>query len=161
MNIFVLDENPELAAYYLCDEHIVKMCLETAQILSTVSGGPYKSTHANHPCTIWARSGSDNYRWLVSHGLAIGCEYTARFGKEHKSAEVIRAICEPPPTVPPGSTPFALAMPDQFRVPGDAVASYRRYYKSKSFATWKRSPRPFWWPEEIHPLRGQPFKGKL
>ena len=35
MNIFILDENPKIAAEYHCDKHVVKMILESAQMLST------------------------------------------------------------------------------------------------------------------------------
>ena len=35
MNIFVLDENPVIAAKMACDKHIVKMILESAQMLCT------------------------------------------------------------------------------------------------------------------------------
>lgn len=36
MNIFVLDYNPKFAAEYHCDKHVVKMILESAQILSSI-----------------------------------------------------------------------------------------------------------------------------
>ena len=36
MNIFILDENPVKAAEYHCNKHVVKMILESAQMLSTV-----------------------------------------------------------------------------------------------------------------------------
>lgn len=35
MNIFVLDSSPVLAAQYQCDKHVVKMIVESAQMLST------------------------------------------------------------------------------------------------------------------------------
>jgi hypothetical protein len=35
MNIFVLDKNPEIAAKYHCDKHVLKMILESGQMLST------------------------------------------------------------------------------------------------------------------------------
>jgi hypothetical protein len=35
MNIFILDKNPKIAAEYHCDKHVVKMILESAQMLST------------------------------------------------------------------------------------------------------------------------------
>ena len=68
MNIFVVDIDPSKAAQSLCDKHVVKMVLETAQILSTISGGPYRPTHANHPCVLWAGATKRNYLWLVEHG---------------------------------------------------------------------------------------------
>ena len=35
MNIFILDKDPKLAAQMLCDKHIPKMIIESAQMLST------------------------------------------------------------------------------------------------------------------------------
>lgn len=71
MNIFVLDYTPQKAAEYHCDKHVVKMILESAQILCAVhhkngdSNVPYKLTHKNHPCTIWAGESRSNYLWLT------------------------------------------------------------------------------------------------
>lgn len=143
MNIFVLDFDPRIAAQYLCDQHIVKMCLETAQILSTVNGGPYKSTHMNHPCTIWTRSGLSNYEWLVEHGKEIADEYTRRFNKVHGAEEVIYALADPLVKIPPGKTDFVLCMPDEYKT-ADPVSSYRAYYKSKTFAKYNHSQKPEW-----------------
>ena len=66
MNIFYLDRDPELAAIYQYNKHVVKMILESAQMLCTAhhcygdaeqkANVPYKQAHLNHPSTIWARS---------------------------------------------------------------------------------------------------------
>jgi len=72
MNIFYLDHNPVLCAQYHCDAHVVKMILESAQLLSTAhreTDSPYadfcyKSTHKNHPSAIWVRESTDHYSWL-------------------------------------------------------------------------------------------------
>ena len=56
MNIFVLSKNPQIAAHLHCDKHVVKMILETAQLLYSahpVIPGGYKRTHVNHPCAVW------------------------------------------------------------------------------------------------------------
>ena len=133
MNIFVLHTNPEIAAQMLFDKHVVKMALETAQILSTINGGPYKPTHANHPCVLWAKEAIDNYIWLVRHGLSICNEYQYRYGKEHKCEEIICVLQQPLANINilPGATPWALCMPDQYKTE-DPVESYRAYYKSKA-----------------------------
>ena len=92
MNIFVLDYNPTRAAKMQCDKHVVKMALETAQLLCTAFPGgtaPYKLTHFNHPCAIWCRESLKNYNWLIDHGIALCDEYQHRYGKTHKSKEVI------------------------------------------------------------------------
>ncbi len=149
MNIFILDSNPVKAAQYLCDKHIVKMCLEAAQMLSTISGGPYKPTHTNHPCTIWARETLGNYRWLVVHGIAIGDEYRYRYGKDHKSMEAIKACIAYRPNESLVVTPFAQAMPEEYRNE-DAVKAYRDYYMSKrAFCDWTKRDYPEWFLERL------------
>jgi hypothetical protein len=145
MNIFVIDKDPVRAAIMLFDKHIVKMALETAQLLSNVNNGPYKLTHVNHPCTKWLMQGVENYDWLVQHGIAICKEYTFRYGKEHKCEEVIMALETPLIQLPKGYTDFVLCMPDEFKT-DCAITSYRQYYKSKSsFATWTKRDPPNWW----------------
>jgi hypothetical protein len=149
MNIFVLDKDPYRAAEMLCDKHVVKMCLETAQILSTINDGPYKPTHMKHPCTLWAGEFMGNYRWLVAHGKGIAMEYEHRYGKRHKSEEIIYALDWPLKLLPEGHSDFALAMPDQYKTK-DAVESYRNYYMSKKdFCNWTNREIPEWFLEKL------------
>lgn len=148
MNIFILDDNPITAAQYQCDKHVVKMVLETAQILSTINGGPYKPTHAHHPCVLWAAEALGNYEWLVEHGKALSQEYAERYGKIHKSTAVIYSLAEPVITLPQGRTDFVQCMPEHFRTT-DTVTAYRHYYHSKMFAAWERGRvEPWWWKME-------------
>lgn len=136
MNIFALDHNPQVAAAMLTDVHKVKMVLEAAQMLCSVFEpgiAPYKRTHYNHPCTVWARTSRRNFDWLVTHGLAIATEYTKRYGKVHKSQAVIEWCRDNAAllTFPRSSlTPFAQAMPEQYRQ-ADGVAAYRAYYDAE------------------------------
>jgi hypothetical protein len=151
MNIFILDTDPTLAAQYACDKHVVKMVLETAQLLSTVAHvngieAQYKPTHKNHPCTLWAGKSKSNAEWLIAHGVALGKEYTRRYGKVHKSSLVIADLAALPSALPDlGLTPFAQAMPDIYRN-ADPVVAYRKYYKTAKadIATWKTAT-PNWW----------------
>ena len=82
MNIFYLDKDPVKAAQLQYNKHVVKMILESAQMLCTVhryfgnEDVPYKSTHLNHPSTVWARTNNRNYMWLYQHMMALGDEYT-------------------------------------------------------------------------------------
>ena len=99
----------------------------------------------NHPCTIWVRSSIQNYEYLVSLGIALGEEYTYRYGKTHKSVEeVIKKL--PDIDLPDrGLTPFAQAMPDEYKN-GDGIQAYRKYYlqdKYNLFA-WKNREVPEW-----------------
>lgn len=147
MNIFVLDTDPAVAARLHLDKHVVKMPLETAQMLSTVNGGyPYKATHKNHPCTLWAGQSKGNYSWLVNLGVELCKEYTHRYGKVHKCQAVIEQLQNPPESVPAGGmSAFAQAMPDECKR-DDAVQAYREYYKQRKagFATWKNREVPNW-----------------
>lgn len=127
MNIFVLDFNPRTAAMFHCDKHVVKMVLETAQIISTVTGEGYRPTHLNHPCTKWARESAANFSWLRHLGVYLGNEYTRRYFKRHKSSYVIENSRAPDSLPKTGMTPFALAMPDEYKQECP-VASYRAYY---------------------------------
>ena len=95
MNIFVTSEDPDQSAKWLCDRHVVKMLLESCQMLCTAFHlqkieAPYKPCHKNHPSSIWVRESFDNFQWLIEHSHSISEEYTARYGKIHKSLEVLK-----------------------------------------------------------------------
>ena len=156
MNIFVLDEDPARCARFHGDRHVVKMILESAQMLCTVlweSGleAPYKPTHHRHPCTLWAGDSLDNWLWLRRLALALNREYRYRYrkGSDHMSARVVMGLSKPP-LARTGMTPHAQAMPEIYRVQGDAVAAYRRYYVAEkaAMATWTRRRRPPWFPRD-------------
>lgn len=158
MNIFFLDNNPQKCAEYHNDKHVVKMILETAQLLCGVHhivGSqieiPYKLSHKNHPCSIWSRECVENYVWLCDLGIELCREYTHRYGKRHKSQQIIEWCMINIPNIPSNGrmTPPALAMPDERKIAGynSAVNSYREYYiKDKShIAVWKKRPKPLWY----------------
>lgn len=160
MNIFIIDNDPCVAATQLCDKHVVKMIVEGCQMLSTnhrLSGSHvvyapinlYKQSFQNHPCTIWARTTTANYKWLAEHTLELCYEYTRRYNKVHSCQNMsLWFACFYPPQVPIGDlTPFAQAMPEEFKVSGDGVSAYRNYYigaKSK-IAKWKYTNPPDWY----------------
>ena len=158
MNIFILDKDVKKCAQYHCDKHVVKMILETAQLLCGVhhmtdlSNGqvndqvPYKLSHKNHPCAIWARESITNYLYLCELGLELCEEYTYRYGKRHKSLEVIMWCIGNKPNLPDkGFTEPAKAMPEEYKVKS-VVESYRNYYREAKagFAVWKNRPTPKW-----------------
>lgn len=154
MNIFVLSLDPVQAAKDLCNKHISKMCIETAQLLCTAHSPdvtPYKHTHYNHPCAIWTRNSLSNYQWLVEHGLAISSEFEKRYCKQHKSQLVIEWAAANKPNMPDkGLTQFAVAIANkEWHVKNDVVSSYRCYYiaEKSAFARWApRAIKPVWWP---------------
>jgi len=155
MNIFVLDRDPSIAASMACDKHVVKMIIETAQMMCSVVAShghdtPYRPTHTKHPCTLWAGQSRANWNWLVEHGMSLCDEYTERYGKVHKSQRVIEWCAMKHidlPEVP--QTAFAQAMPEKYRHP-DPVVAYRSYYlgEKSGFAKWSHGPTPFWWSKE-------------
>ena len=155
MNIFVLDLNPRKCAEYHSNSHVIKMVLETAQLLCGVhwvNGGeaPYKLSHKNHPCAIWTRESLSNYLYLCDLGLELCNEYTYRYGKRHKSQDVIEwCLINKPSIVDKGFTEPAKAMPDEFKVK-DVVQSYRNYYigAKSSFASWKNRETPSWFSQK-------------
>ena len=152
MNIFILDKNIEKCARYHCDQHVVKMILESVQMLCTALNKrgyvtPYKSTHMKHPCVLWVEESYDNFLWLKDLALALNDEYRYRFEKQsdHKSILVLDEItgCSYDSK---GLTEFAQAMPDRYKVPGNAVKAYRQFYRAEKmkFAKWTRRRAPKW-----------------
>jgi hypothetical protein len=152
MNIFVLDLDPKKAAQYHINCHSTKMCVEYAQLLCGVhrvlgNEAPYKLSHKNHPCAIWARECVENYIWLCDLGLELCSEYTHRYGKRHKSQDVIEwcLLNVPDLRINGDTTEFALAMPDDCKV-NSVVESYRLYYitHKKNLLSWKNRDIPEW-----------------
>ena len=152
MNIFVLSEDPEESARMQCDKHVVKMILESGQMLCAAHDpgeAPWKRTHFNHPCTVWTRSSRANYEWLSVHGLELCAEYTRRYGRRHGAEDVLLWCAENIPRNLPdvGLTPFAVAIKDKRYHLGDVVSSYRAYYlgEKSRFAKWRYCDPPTWW----------------
>jgi hypothetical protein len=157
MNIFFVDKNAIEAATNLVDSHVVKMILESCQLLSTahrlLDGQPvqgktktgrkvtwyilpddrekvlYQATHINHPSSVWVRKSNNNYTWLHAHLLALLNEYTYRYGKIHKCTPVAMALISPPRNISVAPfTPPTPAMKEEFLVGKDSLKSYRNYY---------------------------------
>jgi hypothetical protein len=159
MNIFLLDADTRKCAQYHCDKHVVKMILETAQLLCGVhhmtdqvtDQVPYKLSHKNHPCAIWSRESLSNYLYLCDLGLELCKEYTYRYGKRHKSQDVIEwCVTNKPNICDKEFTEPARAMPNEYKV-DSVVESYRNYYigeKSK-IAVWKNRDIPEWFKMEL------------
>jgi len=154
MNIFVLDRDVRKCAEYHNDKHVVKMILESAQLLCGVhhmveentDEVPYRLSHKNHPCSIWARENISNYLWLCELGLELCKEYSYRYGKRHKSQDVIEWCLTNPPSLPEEDfTEPPKAMPEEYKV-NDVVQSYRNYYigDKKYFLKWKKREVPSW-----------------
>lgn len=150
MNIFATSTCPKSAAQDHCDKHLVKMILETAQLLSTahhICGEPtdvpeiYKVTHQNHPSAIWVRETSGNYTWTYRLFRALCVEYTRRYGRVHKTeGKLLYGLMTMPRyIIHDDLTPPPACMPDEFKVEPEGqwpVESYRRYLaRGKSWLT--------------------------
>jgi hypothetical protein len=201
MNLFVLSLDPAKTAEYMMDKHIAKIILEAVQMLCTtqrllttdanlVDQCVYKIAHKNHPVTIWCRASQANFIWTLDLVDAMHTEWKYRYAhpaqKQHKSYVVAQYLRQniPPAAafervkVPDIMTPFALAMPDEFKIRAstdidapvtgtshgidvyDAVASYRSYYLSepkRRIAKWgKLRGMPVWYMRGLRRILGRP-----
>ena len=151
MNIFYLHRDPREAARLQCDRHVVKMILETAQLLSTAHNEidgeqvAYKSTHKNHPSAVWARESVENYQWLYRHLEALGSEYKQRYGRVHKTIQThSQTLTEPPRGISRvGFTDPPQCMPDECKN-SDTVVAYQTYYNHKA-DDWEKRGIPMKW----------------
>jgi len=170
MNLFFLSTSIKKAARYHVNRHVVKMILETTQLLSTAvrvleptrtDEWLYRATHRNHPWARWVRRHANNYTFACRFGLALCREYTHRYDREHACQRRIEQALVAPPTRFDSSddekhllveygdyrlTSIPLCMPDEYRRPEDAVASYRAYYAGakQQLHAWRRRERPEW-----------------
>ena len=186
MNIFYIDKDPVKAAQMLSDKHIVKMILESAQMLCTakrVLDGTaylaktkhgrnikrwrlensneeailYKAGWLNHPSTQWVMQSANHFIWLYKHMIALNDEYKLRYQhtEDHLTIQKLADILKHPPknakTNIKATDPIPV-MPDECKISGDVVASYRNYYimKKQDIATWKSPAKmPAWFAEGI------------
>ena len=175
MNIFYLHNDPRICAQQHVDKHCVKMILEYAQLLSTahrvldgvlsvgtsasgrkktsyvLSGSSdtvlYSATHINHPSAVWVRQSDTNYKWLYSLFTELMAEYTHRYGKTHATSRLESELSKLPKNIPQGSfTEPTPAMPDEYKVAGDSIQSYKNYYlgDKKRMFSWKNRETPSW-----------------
>ena len=151
MNIFFLDKDPVKAAQLQCDKHVVKMVLETAQMVSTAVRNQghdvgYLLAYPKHPMTIWVNKTNDNFAWALEHGLALGEEYTHRYNKIHASHTMLLDIQKLGIT---GNSNYMTTppqcMPDEYKKIS-YVDAYQNYYVNakKHFARYtNRKPPKF------------------
>jgi len=110
----------------------------------------YKATHIHHPSAVWVRQSAENYLWLANMLVALCEEYTYRYGKTHKVER--DGLCNvllkniPHNIRNSGFTQPTPAMPDEVKIPGDSLASYRNYYINNKthLANWKKRKVPEW-----------------
>jgi hypothetical protein len=143
MNIFFLYVDAQEAAQAHCDKHVVKMILESAQLLCTCqhllrsndsswtieyerSTGrrPCKAAFKNHPCAVWVRRRLANYRWLCDLALALCDEKRHRWpdNPDHVLRSGLEWLRSNPPIFEDAFeliTAPSLAMPDECKYPAD------------------------------------------
>ena len=161
MNIFFLSLIPRRCARWHCDKHVVKMILEYCQILYTthhllgseLPPDAYKQTHKKHPSVLWTVSNKKHYDWLCCLALELNREYEFRYEpkRPHACHKHLLWLQENPPhaildltwTDPPP------AMPDQYKVPGNSIESYRNFYRidksKKGIIAYTSRKLPPWW----------------
>ena len=167
MNLFILSLCFQECAEWMFDKHVSKMILEAVQMLccakmmldaeGVVEDGLdlYRQTHKNHPVSIWIRTSQENYIWTLNMIDAMHTEWKFRYGhpitKKHKAYELAELLACTVPSADKfektGLTPFAQAMPDEYKHE-DPVEAYRRYYQSpdkQKIATWKNRSKPVWY----------------
>ena len=174
MNIFVLHENPIIAAQMYCDKHSPKMVVELLQQLGsavirhgatpdmmplTQKQTPLKGGYHHHPCTIWCGDSRGNFVWAIFHAIELCEEFTRRFDKTHFCEKGIRHLAKMAHLIPDGErTPFVRAFdlqnPDVAHLYDEdkytTVDAYREFYHTKQFSNgppkWERGrPTPDWW----------------
>ena len=159
MNIFAVHNCPTKSARALPDKLIVKMPLETAQMLCTAhrvlspqeycdDSNLYKPAFVNHPCTIWTRTTHENYRWVLEHFVSLCEEYNKRYKKDHLCwTKLWNGLARFPMDIQEGKlTKFAQAMPVEYKSDSH-IWSYRNYMiNEKHYAKWEKGTRkPSWW----------------
>ena len=155
MNIFYLHKDPREAAKLQYNKHVVKMILESAQMLCTahhcygnkdqVENVPYKQAHLNHPSTIWTRRSKSTYMWLYNHMIALGDEYTKRYGKTHLSITKCKDFLAIPPRHIQGDDwcQPPQAMPDEYKDPCSIQAYWNYYIGEKHIVVNHNKEKPY------------------
>jgi hypothetical protein len=175
VNIFAVNDDPRLAANDLPDKLIVKMPTESLQLLTPWAfnthgvyiqkpdGTNYGTKgFAHHPCAKWLYESPSNVFWLLDHAYGMVDEYARRYGKTHGVSHGLEQINELLESNYDHGwvkwvdhTEFVQAMPEEFKIAGDAVTAYRNYINGyKGYAEWNYSEKPDWWDETKHePVR--------
>ena len=161
MNLFFLDKCFKKSAEYHVNSHCVKQILEATQILCATFHlqdiqAPYKLSHKNHPSTVFCRQSEENFMWVFDYASALSDEYTYRYGKIHKSTEVLKWVANNAHKLSfpqKGITEFAIAISQDSecrKIDGfDSmcpIQKYRSYYKldKKHLHSWKSRDKPEW-----------------
>jgi hypothetical protein len=166
MNRFLIDHHPVAISKQLCDQHIVKMPLEEAQMLCTAlwhhapeyaeARSLYKPVHQKHPCTLWAMETQANYQFAFQLYAAMLQEYTYRYGKEHGAGRHYHALEFGVCKIPEGLiTPHPQCFSGHDDLKTDErwpIMAYRAFYvvDKLRFARYNKGREmPFWMKGEV------------
>ena len=153
MNIFFLSRKTKQCARWHCDKHVVKMILESTQLLYSAHhelGGTeivereapicitsgnrgYKKSHSKHPSSIWVRESLAHYMWLVWLAKDLVEEHMYRFNPKNYHASLVHLEWLQS-NLPPQLTETRWlrdptpAMPEEYKCPNDSIISYRNFY---------------------------------
>lgn len=169
MNIFYVSINAVEAARMLGDKHVIKMRLETAQLMTSChikhgSDAPYPSmvglpaSAMNHPCARWAQASQSHYLWLYEHFLALCKEKDYRWPGGANTIYSYRHLYVIHPEMPSASfIPPPQVMPDDCKIEGDSVNAYRKYYRTHKMRLCQYTQRepPTWLTESPSPPSSQ------
>lgn len=167
MNLFLLEWDLADCSRSHCDKHVVKMILEACQMMytawhmspeglprnapvctSTGDPGYRRLSNPNHPMARWVRESSSNYAITATLAHFLSQEYTYRYKRTHACDEHVVWLMKNPPTFArSGATMIPQCMPEEYKVNGNPVEAYRRYYRGEKarFARWTSRDPPGWW----------------
>ena len=153
MNIFATYDCPKKSANFMDKKRCIKMILESAQMLSTAlrfyncnDHRLYKTSHLNHPTSIWCRENQSNFMWLINHMQFLCQRYSTLTGKIHASMKLIPVFFELIDYIPEGKrTPFINCASNKsknicFKHVKDTHLAYRLYLRER-WKTDKLKPR--------------------
>jgi hypothetical protein len=156
VNIFILDQDMQKNVKSYVNKHVVKMCLESCQMLSNayyITGqeelAPYLINHPYHRCSKWVTESLSNWFWMQELGLEICKEYTYRYGKQHKCEQIMKDMIIPN-LKDIGLTEHVIDVEDLIKAgytaPSDVVEAYRSYYNvcKQHLFNWKNRTVPEW-----------------
>ena len=156
MNIFLLHKDPKVAAEYHCDKHVVKMILESAQMLCSAyqrhfgkDDDLYKIAFPRHPMTVWVGDSLSNFLWLLNLLNNLLIEYTYRYDKTHATKDIHDKLLNKMNIIMDmkdnGFTEPPQCMPEEYKHK-DFITAYRNYYvgEKKRFAKYTNREEPQW-----------------
>lgn len=161
MNLFMTSLDPVQAAREHCNVHRIKMIVETAQMLCTahrlIDGderadklGLYKSTHVNHPCSVFVRENSNHYSWTYRLLEALCVDYAAVSNKPHATTRLLSILKTQPRGIRVcNEFKPVIAAPEEFKSMAEdyGVPFAYKEYMCRKFRDWmtREKPLKFHW----------------